>query len=539
MTAVVISGLEKVFPTKPITTPQIVPLSLLDATTAEFAFTSAVWLFNPPSTPIPDVASHLKQSLAGTLLYYPQWCGTCKPSSSTAIASHHTDRLGRIHVHFGLPSDPGVELVTGSTSSSLDDLYPSKRITTNPIWTNPDLSAFLPPTKIGSTLALNDTQEPLLAIQLTTTSCNGFVLGIKAAHPMADITSLIHFVKTWAAIANSPSKELSSLPVSDPSNLDAFAAGDINAPNPHPTVIEKVKALPMHRYDWWHPHSIKNCPWPTSGPPDGFQIEEEIETGNKPMPWHEWDVSAPVERRVIHFTAEQIEILFERANRNPERKLSKHDAIVSHIWSCITRARKPNPQQDDTEPIHCDLVIGVRRALGLGEAFQGSPIVIVNVEMPVSEVSIPDNTAKIAEKIRETIEKVNNKEALAAHLHGLAFEKSPQRIWQAFLGRRHILVTSWVRAGLYEIDFGFGGGVRYSEGIVPAMDGNVVVKEGPPLELGGNGKEGWSRNGVDVLVCLRDEDMQRFVEDEFLMPEKFYVKECYRIGLKMAGIIWV
>jgi hypothetical protein len=182
---------------------------------------------------------------------------------------------------------------------------------------------------------------------------------------------------------------------------------------------------------------------------------------------------------------------------------------------------------DDRGPVHCDLTLGVRPALGLGEGFMGSPILLVDVEMPAADVAAAaaggegSGLGPVARRIRETLDEVNNREALAAHLHGLAFEKSPQRIWQAFLGSRHILVTTWARAGIYEVDFGIGSTVRYVDDVVPDMDGMVLIKEAPPPPGRGEGigKPAWTDHGVDVSVHLRREDMERLLRDPELLPQ--------------------
>lgn len=44
-------------------------------------------------------------------------------------------------------------------------------------------------------------------------------------------------------------------------------------------------------------------------------------------------------------------------------------------------------------------------------------------------------------------------EAMGTMLHDVAHEVSPQRLWQAFLGTQHTLVTSWLRFHVYQVDF--------------------------------------------------------------------------------------
>jgi hypothetical protein len=162
----------------------------------------------------------------------------------------------------------------------------------------------------------------------------------------------------------------------------------------------------------------------------------------------------------------------------------------------------------------------------LGEDFLGSPIIMMNIELPGSEVGCEQTSnatsamVAITRKIRHTISTVSDPANLADHLHSVAYEKSPQRIWQAFLGRRHILVTTWARAGIYDVDFGLGSRIRYTDGIVPNLDGCVLIKEAPPPSgqfLSGS-RLSWTGSGVDISVHICTEDMERLLKDPLLLP---------------------
>ncbi|KAH6687028.1 transferase family protein [Verticillium dahliae] len=83
-----------------------------------------------------------------------------------------------------------------------------------------------------------------------------------------------------------------------------------------------------------------------------------------------------------------------------------------------------------------------------------------------------------------------------------AWEVSPQRIWQAFLGERHVLVTSWLRIGVYEVEL-FGARPAWVHSVMPRMDGCVQVMEG---------REG----GMDVSVYLEAQAMDRLLADREL-----------------------
>lgn len=83
------------------------------------------------------------------------------------------------------------------------------------------------------------------------------------------------------------------------------------------------------------------------------------------------------------------------------------------------------------------------------------------------------------------------------------------------MGRRHILVTTWARAGIYDVDFGLGSSIRYVDGVVSDMDGTIVIKEAPPKAAVASSS--WTENGVDVSTRLRTEDMQLLLADPLLI----------------------
>lgn len=345
----------------------------------------------------------------------------------------------------------------------------------------------------------------------------GLVLAAKIAHPLADITALAHFMRDWASVSRALLMEASIpvlSPVFDPLRLDASAAGDINANEPDPAIMKMGLDLPLHRYDWWASPAQPPSPFPADLPLAG-----------NPLPWAEWDIKAPVDQYTVHFSRNQIDHLWHSAVQesslgSSNLKISKHDALLAHIWSCVVRARG---LEEDQDLVHCDLVLGIRPAFQLDSSFMGSPTMMLNIEMAAPDVASDSSKAlgAIARRIRETISTVNDPRPLAAHFHSIAYEKSPQRIWQAFLGKRHILVTTWARAGIYDIDFGLGSRIRYADGVVPCVDGCILIVDSPPSENTSNSSSeprSWTDNGVDVTLPLRCKDMKRLLEDPLLLP---------------------
>jgi hypothetical protein len=94
-------------------------------------------------------------------------------------------------------------------------------------------------------------------------------------------------------------------------------------------------------------------------------------------------------------------------------------------------------------------------------------------------------------------------DAIGAMLHDAAHEVSPQRLWQAFLGSEHTIVTSWLRLQLYEVDFVGGAKPRYVHAIMPKMDGCIQVMD-----------SGVQDEGIDVALYLDEVATRRLLDGD-------------------------
>jgi hypothetical protein len=112
---------------------------------------------------------------------------------------------------------------------------------------------------------------------------------------------------------------------------------------------------------------------------------------------------------------------------------------------------------------YLDITFGLRSRLSLPKNFIGSPIMHVSVPHKIATASDSSaGTVQLAKSIREHLD-MCTPEAIGALLHDAAFEVSPQRLWRCFLGRKHILQTSWIQSGFQDVDFVGEGGpaLRY------------------------------------------------------------------------------
>ncbi|KIM81290.1 hypothetical protein PILCRDRAFT_89248 [Piloderma croceum F 1598] len=208
-----------------------VPLSVLDATVARFAPTSAAWIYDCPEDERGQAAlsvGQLRESLQKTLNAYRQWAET----------------------------DPGVELVIAHCPRSVPYLIPvvRERVVGRGWWDAGEVSLeeLLPEVPEFKLALSNDDQHefdglPGMIIQLTTFDCGGVAIAVKMAHLLADAQAMVHFVNNWARVnrailAQAPIPPLS--PVFDPSLMDRAAAGDIDAVKPDPEIIKAARTLP-------------------------------------------------------------------------------------------------------------------------------------------------------------------------------------------------------------------------------------------------------------------------------------------------------
>ncbi|XP_059445216.1 stemmadenine O-acetyltransferase-like [Corylus avellana] len=191
-----------------------------------------------------------------------------KKSLSEALTRFYP-LAGRIKDNFHVDcNDEGVHYVEAKATCQLSEFLEDP---------NPDEhNKFLP-------YELDDVNEVALAVQLTTFDCGGIVIGVVFAHKVADASSLIFFLKSWAAIARgssniaTPHFESATIfpPVTSPSFIlsrlgtgndkistkrfvfegsaiaalrDKYSTDDTNIEYPRPTRVEALSAFLYSRY---------------------------------------------------------------------------------------------------------------------------------------------------------------------------------------------------------------------------------------------------------------------------------------------------
>jgi len=496
-----VTNTTNIFPETRLNSPTSVPLSIFDNASAGFARCAAVWFYDPPSDPASALTSlHLQFSLSKTLNYYAPWCGrlsyaTPKPDGG------HTHLYQRIWVTYNTPNDIGISFVAATSPKTLSDFLPSisTRRTSMKAWDGSQLpsSELFPKTSLSIS---EDKDAPNVIVQFTTFECGSTAVAIETTHCLADAVSLSQFAKDWSItsrsmLANQPLPKLS--PVFSPQLLDFHAAGNIDSPHPDFLIQFSARSLPQHRYDWYL--HVPNQPWETHTPSD-FDNNLEL-SPSTPIPWNQWDVNAPVSHSTLHFSASEIQNIYALAIFPPSGiKISKHDALLAHVWSLINTARSL-PLNTVT---YLDMTFGLRPRVSppLPNSFLGSPI--THAAIPYTITDSRPELDRLAKKIRTTLKEFSS-ESIAELLHDNAYEVAPQRLWRACLGREHVLLTTWVHSGVYEVDFMGGKNTepRYVEAVMLSLDGLVEVMEAGRVKEG----ESWFEEGVDVSVYLEEKVM--------------------------------
>lgn len=525
---------QRIFPAafSPAEQATVTRLSIVDASVARFSTCAAVWLYDPAQASQDNTLhqERLQQALCETLDDYRHFAGQLRWTTPDDIprGDPNPRHVGRPLVSYGTPADPGVELVYADLDRRLGEVVPSAedRRTARKTWVATDFpqDELLPRCKLAFNSSLAEFDGlPGVAVQLTRFSCGGWAVGVMISHCLSDAVCLLRFVHSWAERSRAlvaggehaaPGGRLPK-PLFEPGLLDQHA-GLTGKPEPDADKVALARSLPMHRYDWWASDAPGYPSWATTSShatkPQDREEMRKLSPSTLP-PWPTWDMSAPVEHVQIRFSADEVARIKQAAqaalpddHQQQHPPISRLDALLAHMWILINRARGHHATQ---EQVYLDITLGLRGRVSppLPDSFAGSPILLGHVSRRGSDVAGADGLGlgAIALEIRRMMALFTPR-AVEAYLHDAAHEVSPQRLWQAFIGGNHTLVTSWVRAGAYEVDF-CGGGTRpvYVQGKMPRMDGVLQV-----MDLGEE------TGDFDVSLCLEREAMGRLLGDELL-----------------------
>ncbi|KAI1290711.1 transferase [Xylaria venustula] len=518
--------IKRIFPVNQSEKPATTQLSILDASVARFSSCGAIWFYDKTDGVNANdsvVFERLESALSETLNDYPHYAGQLRWATKEDVKGSSNPRyVGRPVATHGSSNDPGVELVIAEHSRELAAIVPSiaERSTSKKIWDISSLqqSDFLPETTLAFSKLSNYLDLPAAAVQLTAFKCGGFAVSVKLTHCLSDAICLLHFIHSWAEKSRrlfrvdytetSVGKLATSKALFNPAMLDAHAHLDPQATEPDNERMLRARSLPMHRFDWWATDAPGYPSWATESsnatkpPPTELS---QLSPSTDP-PWPTWDMSAAVDNMQIRFSKREVERMkIAAVGSLPEdlrgQAVSRQDALLAHMWILVNRARQ---LENLHEQVYLNTTLGLRNRVSppLPDSFIGSPLLLSYTTKTGADVATTTIGAA-AGAIRQTLS-LFTPQAVSDYLYDAAHEVSPQRLWQAFLGSRHVLVTSWARSHAYEVDLCGTGVARYVQAQMPFMDGLLQL-----MDVADTG-------AFDVNLALEKDAMKRLLSDPML-----------------------
>ena len=396
-------------------------------------------LFHQP-IPNQNQINHLKQTLSTTLSYFPPLAGRLVITQHNVTTNNNNTSCSIICNNFG-----ALFVHAKAENTTVSDIL-------KPNYAPSIVQSFFPLNGVKNHEA---TSQPILAVQVTELT-NGIFIGFTLNHVVSDGKSFWHFVNSWSEISK----------------------------NSH-----KISKLPS--FQRWFPNDVEL--------PIRFPFTKTESQSRKPR--------QNLPERIFHFTKEKIAELKSKANEenkteNVQIKISSLQALLTHVWRCVVRCKKIDPEQD----FRYVLTIGVRprMILPLDEGYFGNAAIFGGVTMKAGEI-LECGIGKVALEMNKMImlrsdEKIRDDYECWLRMPKL-FEVG------SLAGGNSLATSSSQRFDVYGNDFGWGKPVGVRSGGSNKRNGKITVFAGA--------EEG----SIDIEVCLSFEILEALGNDaEFRVP---------------------
>ncbi|RSH79009.1 uncharacterized protein EHS24_001936 [Apiotrichum porosum] len=356
------------------------------------------------------------------------------------------------------------------------------------------------------------TRGPAVFIQLIEFACGSLAIGVAAQHVLLDARALALFMGDWATRARGAHPSPRTY---EPLSLDVHAAGDVDAEWADAQLETTALQIPQLRLDFWsqrpgHPEDVGPAWFSSPRSPAAAIDEQDVASGRRRgrrVPWDDWRWDQSTLDRTIEFLPEQVEAAYRLAGGDGTSRL---DAVLGCVWAAVVRGRDLPP----TTEVRLHTSVDLRRRVTppLDDTFLGAPLINVMSSSSAGSLTLSSG----ARAVRAAVDSLAS-DAVPALLHHMSFALDPVREWNCFLGERDVLTTSWLGAGCYDVDFGFGPPSVVQPGM-PPVDGLLVAMDVPGAA--GRREDKWYNSGVRVRLILRKEVMDKVLADPALRPEE-------------------
>ncbi|XVF65808.1 hypothetical protein PTKIN_Ptkin09bG0280400 [Pterospermum kingtungense] len=295
--------------------------------------------------------------------------------------------------------------------------------------------------------------HPLLVLQVTTFKCGGVCLGVGLHHTLGDGATTLHFLNSWAATTRGISPRI--------------------APFMDRTLL-RARVPPTPKF-----HHVEYEPSPSMKTTTSHSISTSDSS--------QTDNLSPSNVFAFKLTTDQLNILKAKpniANADDTTKYSTYSVLTAHIWRCISKARGLSNDQATKLYIPIDGRSRLNPPLPRGYfgnvIFHATPIAQAG---DLESEPFTDTIKRIDEQLKQAndeylksaidyIEKVPDLSPLVRGSHTF---RCP-----------NLVVNSWLRLPIYDVDFGWGRGIYMrpanvvQEGIIyvlpsPTNDGSLSL----------------------------------------------------------------
>ncbi|KAI4379797.1 hypothetical protein MLD38_006047 [Melastoma candidum] len=292
---------------------------------------------------------------------------------------------------------------------------------------------------------------PLLLVKVVVFKCGGFTLSYSMSHAIVDGLSAGHFVSEWARMARG-----------EPLKIPPYFDRDVLA--------SPAGRNGLHSLYLKGPMVAEFVPPPLLlGQTDSVE-EQKNETT----------------LFMLKLTKSQVDRLKNKANQLPPTNgcpYTRYECVAGHMWRCVTKARKHEPDQLTTLLVSVDFRNKMRPPVRPG--YFGNAVLDVSAKSYSGDlVSKPLGYA--ASRIRMVIDKVTSEYvwsmaeyfrqqpdwSLFQDLHPPGSDDGP------FYGNPNFGVVSWLTLSMQGQDFGWGKDVFMAPGN-HEFDGDTAILEAP------------------------------------------------------------
>ncbi|KAK1392699.1 Malonyltransferase [Heracleum sosnowskyi] len=436
-------------------TEKLLPLTFFDLLWLNWPSLSRVYFYDLPCSTTKfkqTLVPHLKKSLALTLKHYFPFCGnviiptTLSNNTGPAIRYLEGDSVSLAIAEFSSTSSKGLEHLSANHARDIDELF--------------SLIPELPP---GDTDTIGDDVvqiSPVLSVQVTLFPDQGFSVGFRNSHLVADGKTMCNFIATWASIN---AKQLNGEDDYDSMNtLPFYDRSVINDPKKIGSIFLKF----------------------------GLRMAEEFSKAPAPTA-HKIDLV----QATIKINRAQIQGLKDLVLAKLPH-VSTFIVVCAYAWTCMAKASisialgQGIGNENEVEE-HFILAIDTRARLDppIPSNYLGNAVTPGVTTLKTSRLVGQEGFVYAAEEIKKSLhEQINNEEGVLKGLD-VFFD-----FIEGMKGQKNFGVAGSPKFNYYGTDFGWGKPKKYD-----------VVSEKFAL-VGSRDSDG----GLEIGLCLSKSEMDAF-----------------------------